>query len=113
MSEGQGNGEVSPTQDALLQHAKRALYQAGIWCTSELSEQRRPTPEDWGWILDEKKNWIPVWNMLPIATKACSELVKCNCKNQNGCGTIDIHAKRLAGDVLHCVIVNVTKETCS
>ena len=26
---------------------------------------------------------------------------------------VDVYAKRLAGGVLHCVIVNVTKETCS
>ena len=78
---------LPPTQDALLQHTKRAVYQAGIWCTSELSEQHIPTPEDWGWSLDEEKNWIPVWNTLPIAAKACSELVKCSCRSQNGCGS--------------------------
>ena len=56
-----------------------------------------------------------MWNMLPIAAKTCSELVKCSCMSLNGCGTrcrVCIQ-KGLAGGVLHCVIVNVTKETCS
>ena len=44
---------LPPTQDALLQHTKRAAYQAGIWCTSEQNQQHAPTPEDRGWTLDE------------------------------------------------------------
>ena len=36
---------LPPTQDALLQHVKRVAYQAGIWCTSEQSEQHTPPPE--------------------------------------------------------------------
>ena len=78
---------LPPTQDALLQHTKRVAYQAGIWCTSEHSEQRAPTPEGWGWTLNEEnQSWVPVWNTLRLASKACSELVKCSCKSQRGCG---------------------------
>ena len=77
---------LPPTQDALLQHLKRVAYQAGIWCTSEQSEQHAPTPEGWGWTLDEDSQWAPVWNTLPVVSKACSELVKCGCKSQSGCG---------------------------
>ena len=78
---------LPPTQDALLQHSKRVAYQAGIWCTSELNIQNAPTPEGWGWTFDEQsRSWAPVWNTVPVASKACSELVKCNCKSQNGCG---------------------------
>ncbi len=29
-----GMDRIPPTQDALLQHAKRAVFQAGIWTTS-------------------------------------------------------------------------------
>ena len=77
---------LPPTQDALLQHVKRVAYQAGIWCTSEQSEQHTP-PEGWGWTLEEdSQSWVPVWNTLPMASKACSELVKCGCKSQKGCG---------------------------
>ena len=77
---------LPPTQDALLQHTKRAAYQAGIWCTSEQIEQHVPSPECWGWTLAENI-WIPVWTTLPIAAEVCSELIKCGCKGQNGCGS--------------------------
>ena len=43
---GEDNGETPTSiQDALLQHVKRVAYQAGIWCTSELTEQHAPAPE--------------------------------------------------------------------
>ena len=32
---------IPPTADALLQHAKRAAYQASVWTSSQDSEQRR------------------------------------------------------------------------
>jgi len=36
---------LSPTQHSLLQHTKRAAYQAGVWCTSEQREQHASSPE--------------------------------------------------------------------
>ena len=59
---------IPPTQAALLQHVKRAAYQAGcIWSQSvvRLSEIRNPA--EWGW---EKNGdvWEIVWTKLsPIA----------------------------------------------
>ena len=40
---------IPPTQNALLQHSKRAAYQAALWTTSDLSEQHAPSPEGRGW----------------------------------------------------------------
>lgn len=78
--------KLPPTKDALLQHSKRAAYQAGVWCTSEHSQQHTPNPEGWGWTQKlGSASWVPLWNILPIASKACTELVKCNCKSQRGC----------------------------
>ena len=77
-------GRLPPTQDALLQHARRATYQAGVWCTSEKAYQSLPSPEGWGWTLKENV-WTPVWSTIPTAAKACSELIKYGCKSQNGC----------------------------
>ncbi|KAF3832197.1 hypothetical protein F7725_025862 [Dissostichus mawsoni] len=37
---------IPPTQDSLLQHLKRVAYQSGIWATSDLAQQRTPSPED-------------------------------------------------------------------
>ena len=68
---------LPPTQDALMQHTKRAAYQAGIWCTSDQIEQHVPSPEYWGWTLAED-TWIPVCTKLP---QVCSELIKYGCKN--------------------------------
>ena len=80
---------LPPTQDARVQHTKHVAYQPGIWCTSEHSEQRAPTPEGWGWTLNEEnQSWFPIWNTLTLPFKACSELVKCTCKSQRGCGAI-------------------------
>lgn len=77
---------IPPTQDALLQHAKRASYQTGIWATCDQPQQQAPSPENWGWMLDkESRSWTPVWTTLPVASKACRELVKCSCKTDSGC----------------------------
>ena len=66
---------------------KLVACQAGMWCTTEQIEQHAPTPEGWGWTIDEDSNpWVRVWNMLPVVSKACSELVKCSCNIQSGCG---------------------------
>ena len=71
---------IPPTQGALIQHVKRVTYQSGIWSTSEKTQQPIPSPEGWGWTLDvDSQAWLPVWSTLPIASKACSELIKCSC----------------------------------
>ena len=64
---------LPPTQDALMQHTKRAAYQAGIWCISDACSF-------WGWTLAEDI-WIPVWTKLPIAAQVYNELIKYGCKN--------------------------------
>ena len=53
---------IPPTKDALLQHLKHVTYQAGIWTTSELTEQNRPSPESSGWKRDDSTygTWVPV-----------------------------------------------------
>ena len=49
---------LPPTQNALLQHVKRAIYQTGIWTTSTLTNQPLPSPSDFGWI-KESQAWAP------------------------------------------------------
>ena len=77
---------LPPTQDALLQHARRAVFQENIWTTSLQNIQNVPTPEDWGWRKQEN-NWKPIWMTLPEAARACSELIKCVCKSTRGCSS--------------------------
>ena len=79
--------QITSTQDSLPQHAKRVAYQSGIWATCELAHQPTPSPEGCGWTLDGNSQvWRPVWSTLPMASKACLELVKCGCKSASGCG---------------------------
>jgi hypothetical protein len=40
---------LPPTQGALLQHSKRAVYQASIWTTADQPQEQAPYPEGWGW----------------------------------------------------------------
>lgn len=64
---------IPPTQAALLQHTKHAVYQAGfVW----------GSPSAWGW---EKvgHEWRPVWTLLAQAQDTCYELIHCGCKK--GC----------------------------
>ena len=75
---------IPPTADALLQ---RSAYQVSVWTSSQDSEQRRPTPESWGWSWDEcTKKWRPIWITQPTASNSCLELIKCACKSEKGCG---------------------------
>lgn len=77
---------LPPTQSALFQHTKRAVYQVGIWSTCDVPQQQLPTPEEWGWKMDrDSRSWIPLWTTQPVASKACGELVKCGCKAVSGC----------------------------
>ena len=70
--------KIPPTQDALLQHARRAVYQAGIWTTSTQAQQIVPTPREFAWV-KESDVWVLVWITIPEVSKACRELVKCSC----------------------------------
>lgn len=73
--------KLPPTQDALLQHSKRAIYQAGIWSTSDKSQQVIPPAEGFGWT----KSFgvlVPLWITLPEASKVCRELIRCSCSGK-------------------------------
>lgn len=70
---------LPPTQDALLQHTRRAVYQAGVWTTSLETHQRVPSPQDYAWT-KESGSWVPVWITAKEVSEACRELIKCSCK---------------------------------
>ena len=55
-----------PTQEALLQHAKRVLYQAGyIWRHARQRPQDVPDASAWGWTQDvNTKLRVPFWTCL-------------------------------------------------
>ena len=61
----------------------------------------------WGWTLEETM-WIPVWSTLPIVAKVCSELIKCGCKSQNGCGRCT--CRKAGWKLLNSAVVTVGKQ---
>jgi len=80
---GKSMESIPPTADSLLQHAKRACFQAvHIWQQCVKSCPSVPSPGDWGWVQTGGK-WSPLWMTLPQASEVCSELLKCGCKK--GC----------------------------
>ena len=72
--------------NALLQHAKRAVFQSGhCWGNClKVSPQRRP-PSEWGWVGDLTQTWEPLWSTIPHASQSCLELLRCGCKSEKGC----------------------------
>lgn len=75
---------LPPTRAALIEHTKRAAYQAGhCWGQMMLANPELPSPEDWGWRRKETGGWEIHWTTLPEAAKACRELLRCGCKK--GC----------------------------
>ena len=74
---------IPPSQAALLQHTKRAVFQAGhIWANALVPKPTLPSPSDWRWEKDGK-GWKPVWTLLRQAQQMCYELIHCGCKK--GC----------------------------
>ncbi|EDO40140.1 predicted protein [Nematostella vectensis] len=71
---------LPPSKAALLEHTKRAAYQAGhCWGQSLARSPVLPSPEHWGWALSDGK-WEPYWTALPDVTRVCQELIRCGCK---------------------------------
>jgi len=71
-----------PTQDSLVQHIKRASYQANCWNEALCLNPNLPSPMDWGWQ-KSSAGWQPLWTNLPEASDSCHELIRCGCKK--GC----------------------------
>ena len=74
---------IPPSSAALLQHVKRAAFQAGhIWGQALKVNPTLPCPSEWGWKLDSEGIWVPLWSTLPEASKGCRELIKCASKKR-------------------------------
>ena len=74
---------IPPTRAALVEHAKRAAYQAGhCWGQALVPSPVLPSPQEWGWTMGDGI-WKPFWTTLPDVMKSCQELVRCGCKK--GC----------------------------
>ena len=72
---------LPPTVAALIEHTKRAVYQAGhCWGQMMTPSQKLPSPNDWGWKKTASGGWDVIWTTLPEASEACRELLRCGCK---------------------------------
>ena len=60
---------MPPTQDALLQHCKRSVYQTGISMTSIEVQQMLASPVDYSWT-KISNFWAPVRITIPKVSKA-------------------------------------------
>ena len=70
---------IPPTEAALLQHVKRAVYQACyVWAQSLIPCPILPSPENWGYK-QTPHGWKPHWTDLPEAATSSTMLVKCGC----------------------------------
>ena len=71
---------IPPTQAALVQHIRRAIYQ-GIHCWGQALQpwMTLPCPSRWGWMRTED-GWQPLWTTLPDIAESSRTLVKCRCK---------------------------------
>ena len=77
---GRDVNNIPPTRGALIQHVRRAVYQAGH-CWSQVCKpiMNLPLPEGWGWTRHGSGKWTVVWSHLPEASKVCAELLHCSC----------------------------------
>ncbi len=70
---------IPPTQNALLQHTKRVVLQAGyLWAQTLTPEQLFPLHSNWRWECANQV-WQPLWIIIPKASKSCYELIHCGC----------------------------------
>lgn len=77
---------IPPTQGCLIEHVRRAAYQAGhCWSQSLVPMVDLPQPEGWGWTGTAGGTWEVLWSKLPEASKVCRELLRCGCTK--GCRT--------------------------
>ena len=97
---GRDINNIPPTQGALLQHVKRAVYQAGYcWSQALVPQPELPQPEGWGWTANEEGKWEVIWSNLPDASKVSKELLKCGCNK--GCrGNCKCHKAALTCTIM-------------
>ena len=74
---------IPPTRAALLQHTRRAAYQAGcVWAQATQCQPEIENPANWGWqLLGEE--WQIFWTANSPIAQSCQQLTKCGCKS--GC----------------------------
>ena len=79
---------LPPSRSGLVEHAKRAAYEAGWTWFQCLENVDMPSPLEWGWREDNSGTFLPKWQDMEIPIEAefvvstCS-CVKAKCSNCN------------------------------
>jgi hypothetical protein len=100
---------LPPTGAALIQHIKRATYQAGhCWGQLMIASPELPSPSEWGWSKKAEGGWEAYWTALPEATQACRELLRCGCKKgcsgRCRCNKAALQCTALCAPIKFCII---------
>ena len=74
--------KIPPTKNALFHHMERAQYQCGIWSTATDAQPSIPSPGEFSWEKSKDGSWTPTWMSVEPVSKACSQLIRCNCKDR-------------------------------
>ena len=90
---------IPPTKAALIQHAKRAAYQAGIWRKCTDTNIDPPDPADWGWARPGDR-WEVIWSDLEPIAKSCRQLKNAAVK-PNAVGDANVNSWHCLAQ--HCV----------
>ena len=73
--------KLMPSRNGLLQHTKRAIYQAAFLWREAVIDHYLPEPMQWGWSTDITGHYIPTWQENVFSQKALDELIAvCSCK---------------------------------
>ena len=105
---------IPPTRAALVQHTKRAAYQAGcIWGQATIRQMEFDSPAEWGWKQQEDNTWHVYWTTLSPIAESCQQLRKCGCKTE--CSGIDVDKSviDLAFLVQDCGVANMMIKFCT
>lgn len=98
---------IPPTQAALIQHLRRAVYQGcHCWGQALTSIMSLPCPSQWGWR-ESQEVLLPLWSTLPDISSSSHALVKCGCKkgckNHCTCRKSSLQCTALCACEGHCV----------
>lgn len=74
--------DLPPTSESLCHHLKRANYQVHIWKKALTSVQNLPSPEGYGWKIEDGQ-LLPILMTKQPAPKEITELVTCACKKSS------------------------------
>ena len=67
-AKGRQKDRIPPTETALKEHIKRAVYLVGYcWGQTFVVHQQLPSPGEWGWEKRPDDNWVPFLTSLPEA----------------------------------------------